>query len=71
MPPASEGQQFPARILPLLKPPLTCEGTHAGDNELPCWLGGTDCPCNAGITGDTGLIPGWRRSAGERNGNPL
>ena len=25
-------------------------------------------PANAG---DAGLIPGWRRSPGERNGNPL
>ena len=28
-------------------------------------------PANAGDTGDTGLIPGWRRSPGEENGNPL
>ena len=26
---------------------------------------------NAGATGDAGLIPGWRRSPGEGNGNPL
>ena len=26
---------------------------------------------NAGDIGDAGLIPGWGRSAGERNGNPL
>ena len=28
-------------------------------------------PANAGDTGDTGLIPGWGRSPGERNDNPL
>ena len=28
-------------------------------------------PANAGDTGDTGLIPGWGRSPGEENGNPL
>ena len=28
-------------------------------------------PANAGDPGDTGSIPGWRRSPGEGNGNPL
>ena len=28
-------------------------------------------PANAGDTGDVGSIPGWGRSPGERNGNPL
>ena len=28
-------------------------------------------PVNAGVTGDTGLIPGSGRSLGEGNGNPL
>ena len=28
-------------------------------------------PANAGATGDMGSIPGWRRSPGGRNGNPL
>ena len=27
--------------------------------------------CNAGATGDVGLIPGWGRSPGEGNSNPL
>ena len=27
--------------------------------------------CNAGDVGDSGLIPGWGRSPGVRNGNPL
>ena len=28
-------------------------------------------PANAGDARDMGLIPGWGRSPGERNGNPL
>ena len=28
-------------------------------------------PANAGDAGDVGLIPGWGRSPGEGNGNPL
>ena len=28
-------------------------------------------PCNAGVTGDTGLIPGSGRSLGGGNGNSL
>ena len=28
-------------------------------------------PANAGDIGDVGLIPGWGRSPGEGNGNPL
>jgi len=28
-------------------------------------------PANAGDIGDVGWIPGWERSPGERNGNPL
>ena len=30
-----------------------------------------DMPANAGDTGDMGSIPGWGRSPGEGNGNPL
>ena len=32
------------------------------------WLSGKESICNAG---DTGSIPGWGRSLGEGNGNPL
>ena len=28
-------------------------------------------PANAGDVGDPGLIPGWGKSPGEGNGNPL
>ena len=38
---------------------------------LPRWLGGKESTCNAGGTGDSGLIPGSGRSPGERNGNTL
>ena len=37
----------------------------------PWWLSGKETACNAGDTGDAGLIPGSRRSPGEGNGNPL
>ena len=32
---------------------------------------GKESACNAGDTGDEGLIPGWGRFPGEGNGNPL
>ena len=30
-----------------------------------------DLPANAGDARDTGSVPGWERSPGEGNGNPL
>ena len=39
--------------------------------ELPWWLKGKESACNAGDTGDSVLIPGWGRSPGRGNGNPL
>ena len=36
--------------------------------DLPWWLSGKECACNAG---DTDLIPELGRSPGEGNGNPL
>ena len=38
---------------------------------FPRWLSGKESACNAGDTGDVGLIPGSGRSPGEGNGNPL
>ena len=38
---------------------------------LPWWLSSKDSICNAGDTGDAGLIPGSGRSPGGGNGNPL
>ena len=35
------------------------------------WLSGKESDCNAGATGDTGLIPGSGRYHGEGYGNPL
>ena len=32
---------------------------------------GKESVCNAGDTGDAGSTPGWGRSPGEGNGNPL
>ena len=39
--------------------------------RLPQWLSGKESACNAGATGDAGLIPGSGRSPGGRHGNPL
>ena len=38
---------------------------------LPWWLSGKESACNAGTTGDAGLIPGSGRSLGGGYGNPL
>ena len=38
---------------------------------LPWWLRDKKSACNAGASGDTGLIPGSGRSLGEGNGNPI
>ena len=38
---------------------------------LPSGSVGQESACNAGIAGDTGLIPGSGRSPGGRNGNVL
>jgi len=35
------------------------------------WLSGKESTCNAGDTGDIGLIPGLGRSPGVGDGNPL
>ena len=35
------------------------------------WLSCKESACQAGDTGDVGLIPDLRRSPGEGNGNPL
>ena len=38
---------------------------------LPRWLSGKESACNAGNTGDGGLIPGSGRPPGGGNSNPL
>ena len=40
-------------------------------NWLPQWLSGKESTCNAGDTGDVGLICGSGRSPGGGHGNPL
>ena len=39
--------------------------------EFPCGSEVKNPPVNAGDTGGVGLIPGFRRSPEEGNGNPL
>ena len=38
---------------------------------LPTWLSDKEPACNAGDAGDMGSVPGWGRSSGGGNGNPL
>ena len=38
---------------------------------FPSWLSGKESTCNAGDTGDVGLISGLGRSPGGGNGNTL
>ena len=40
-------------------------------NDFPGSSVGKESTCNAGDTGDEGSIPGWGRSPGEGNDNPL
>ena len=44
--------------------------THTLYRASP-WLSDKEFACNAGGAGDAGLIPGWGRSPGGGNGNPL
>ena len=40
-------------------------------NRLPEWLSIKESACNAGQTGDAGLIPGLGRSPERGNDNPI
>ena len=42
-----------------------------GIRGLPWWPSGEDSTCNAGVTGDSGLILGLGRSPGGDHSNPL
>ena len=42
-----------------------------GMDEFTAWSGGSDGKESACKAGDLGLIPGFGRSPGEGNGNPL
>ena len=44
---------------------------HAGGAKLTWGLSRKESACNAGDTGETGLIPVSGRSPGGKNGNPL
>jgi len=46
----------------------TIRKNHGRKGDFPGGSVGEESACNAG---DTGLIPGSRRSPGEGNGNPL
>ena len=46
----------------------TLDPTTFIDISFPVGSVGKEAPCNVG---DLGLIPGWGRSPGEGNGNPL
>ena len=39
-------------------------------NVLPLWLSGKESTCSAGVTGDTGSIPGLQGSPGGEHGSP-
>ena len=39
--------------------------------RLPWWLSSKESTCDAGDAGTEDLIPGWERSPGVGNGNPL
>ena len=45
--------------------------THTNKMGFPGGLVIKNPPASAGATGDTGSIPGSKRSPGEGNGNPL
>ena len=45
--------------------------THRFDASQSDFPGGSDGKASAYNVGDPGLIPGWGRSSGEGNGNPL
>ena len=47
----------------------SCDATPV--EGLPWWLSSKESSCNAGATGDVGLISGWGRCPGEGHSNPL
>ena len=48
-----------------------CTHMYTHPHGLPSWLSGKESACDAGDTGDPGLIPGSGRSPGGGRGNPL
>ena len=55
----------------LAKQWATINWPNPAHHGLPPWLGGKESGCNAGATGDSGLIPALGRSPGRGHGNPL
>ena len=62
-------------ILNSLKKIRKCVMSHNKKSRirvgLPKWLRVKNLAVNAGATGNVGSIPGWERSPGGGNGNPL
>ena len=56
---------------PTNQPTSTCYSYLAGYHGLLLWLSSKESVCNAGDTGETGLIPGSGRFLGWRHGIPL
>ena len=51
-------------------PDIRCDDSICSNNSgLPKWLSGKEPTCQ--YAGDAGLLPGWGRSPGGGNGNPL
>ena len=63
--PDSSARSFPCQSDLTLKVSFHLISLHLG---FPCGSVGKESTCKAG---DPGLIPGWGRSSGEGNGNPL
>ena len=54
-------------------PDIGCDYSSCSNNSgLPKWLSGKEATCQCtGDAGDAGLLPGWGRSPGGGNANPL
>ena len=48
---------------------ISCDATPV--EGIPWWLSSNESACNAGATGDVGLISGWGRCPGEEHSNPF
>ena len=69
---SSPQSRYSRRPLMLLaKQWATINWPNPAHHGLPPWLGGKESGCNAGATGDSGLIPALGRSPGRGHGNPL
>ena len=62
---------FATKMYQAIKYILQIAGKILQLGNLPCSSDGKESACNAGDTGDVGLIPGSGRSPGGGQGNPL